>query len=241
MGRSIPAGDSRARYRAAVAAPAALAAIALVAAAGLWLRASGGGPLAVDRWWHDLAGLGPDAPMLGLALLLHHLGGRTGAALCIAVAALAFLATRHLRAAGAIATAGLLGVGASNALKALVGRARPEDALVHEHSFSYPSGHSMGAAALAVSLVLALAGAQRVSRGVVRWAAVGAAAWILTMMWSRTALDAHWLSDTVAGALLGASAAVLAWALWSALAPLLRYPPQVGDASTRPPLEGNDP
>ncbi|MGO2984225.1 MAG: phosphatase PAP2 family protein, partial [Brevibacterium aurantiacum] len=47
------------------------------------------------------------------------------------------------------------------------------------------------------------------------WSMLLAAVWILLMMWSRTALQVHWLSDTIAGALIGISAAVLADELWT--------------------------
>ena len=43
-------------------------------------------------------------------------------------------------------------------------------------------------------------------------------AFVLVMMWSRTFLAAHWLSDTVAGAVLGAGVALM---LWWLCAPLL--------------------
>ncbi|MDN5636001.1 MAG: phosphatase PAP2 family protein, partial [Brevibacterium sp.] len=47
------------------------------------------------------------------------------------------------------------------------------------------------------------------------WSMILAFAWILLMMWSRTALQVHWLTDTIAGALIGISAAVLADELWT--------------------------
>ncbi|MDN5808069.1 MAG: phosphatase PAP2 family protein [Brevibacterium sp.] len=47
------------------------------------------------------------------------------------------------------------------------------------------------------------------------WSMILAFAWIVLMMWSRTALQVHWLSDTIAGALIGISAAVLADELWT--------------------------
>jgi undecaprenyl-diphosphatase len=44
------------------------------------------------------------------------------------------------------------------------------------------------------------------------WVWFAGAAWIILMALSRTYLGAHWLSDTVGGALLGAGVAVLVWA-----------------------------
>ncbi|RAD73900.1 hypothetical protein DN508_33715, partial [Burkholderia multivorans] len=71
---------------------------------------------------------------------------------------------RRLRAAAVIVTTMLLGVGLSEAIKAVVERLRPGDQLYNSLGFSYPSGHSMGAAALALSLALIIAHA-RSSRG----------------------------------------------------------------------------
>ena len=35
--------------------------------------------------------------------------------------------------------------------------------------------------------------------------------YVLAMMWSRTYLHVHWLTDTIAGALLGVAAALAVW------------------------------
>ena len=72
----------------------------------------------------------------------------------------------------------------------------------------------MGAAALAVSLALVVTYSSAFSDTATRWVWVVSITWILLMMWSRTALHVHWLSDTVAGAVLGASAAILARRFW---------------------------
>jgi undecaprenyl-diphosphatase len=41
------------------------------------------------------------------------------------------------------------------------------------------------------------------------WVGLVGAAWVLLMAFSRTYLHAHWLSDTVGGAMIGAGAALL--------------------------------
>jgi membrane-associated phospholipid phosphatase len=74
-------------------------------------------------------------------------------------------------------------------------------------STSFPSGHTSFAAVTCVSLVLAFA---MPGRRRVRWplAVLGIGA----MGWSRTFLHVHWLSDVIAGALLGVSVALLVFA-----------------------------
>lgn len=185
-----------------------------VAGFGVWLRFDGGGPLPIDRWWYDLVVAEPGSPAHALAVMLHVVGGALGVAACVAVATAALLALRRWRDAGAVATAAILGLIGSESLKGLIERARPPGALVVEHGFSYPSGHSMGAAMLATTLALLVITAERRSRSAANWATLVAIAWIVLMLWSRAALHVHWLSDTVAGALLGVSAAILARLLW---------------------------
>ncbi len=193
--------------------PAAVAAGALIVAVagfGLWLRLNGGAPTPLDLWWYELVGLGDGAPALPIALALHLVGSTPGVTVCILVAVAVLLAIRRWRDACAIVLAGLLGLVCSEGLKLLVARPRPVDALVVEHSFSYPSGHSMGAAMLAVSLALIFLAGRRSSRLSHGWVWGAVALWTLAVMWSRAAVQVHWLTDTLAGALLGAAVAVLA-------------------------------
>ena len=44
---------------------------------------------------------------------------------------------------------------------------------------------------------------------------VAGAAYTVLMMLSRTYLGAHWLTDTIGGAILGAALAVLVWCLFA--------------------------
>lgn len=94
-------------------------------------------------------------------------------------------------------------------LKRLYGRLRPEDILLELDSGSYPSGHTANAATVAVLAVILIPR---------WWVAVAGALYVVLMALSRTYLGAHWVTDTVGGALLGASVAAAAWAI---LAPRL--------------------
>ncbi len=91
-------------------------------------------------------------------------------------------------------------------LKGFFGRARPEQILIQVESAAFPSGHAASAASLAVMLALLIG----------RWqAAVIAALYVVLMSLSRTYLGAHWVSDTLGGALLGASVALAVWAIFA--------------------------
>jgi membrane-associated phospholipid phosphatase len=89
-------------------------------------------------------------------------------------------------------------------LKALYDRPRALGSLVETSSASFPSGHAVAASVTAVAAVIALfpEGSRRY-----RWGAA-AVAFSSVMGLSRTYLGAHWLSDAVAGVLLGTSIAL---------------------------------
>lgn len=236
--------------------------VLLVAAFGLWLRMDVHGPTTVDQDWLNLIGLEPNTIGYWIAVVLAEVGGGTGAVICTGLLAAVFVLLRRFRAAGVLVTTLAVGIALSELLKAVVTRVRPTDQLYDSLGYSYPSGHSMGAAALALALAFIASRAHMLrlaETGAVpplaippadtdngtplttsdashneveavpaeitpplepvrlrfHWSMILAFAWILLMMWSRTALQVHWLSDTIAGALIGISAAVLADELWT--------------------------
>ena len=89
-------------------------------------------------------------------------------------------------------------------LKALYDRPRAFGSLVETSGASFPSGHAVAASVTAVAAVIALfpEGPRRY-----RWGAA-AVAFSFLMGVSRTYLGAHWLSDAVAGVLLGTTIAL---------------------------------
>lgn len=91
-------------------------------------------------------------------------------------------------------------------VKAAYDRARPPGSLVATSGASFPSGHSIAASVTVIAAVIALVppGRRRVAWG------VAAAVFAMLMALSRAYLGAHWLSDAVAGLLLGTSCALLA-------------------------------
>ncbi len=95
------------------------------------------------------------------------------------------------------------------ALKPGLARERPTATDPANPFTSFPSAHAKTAAQVAVGLVLVATSPWRPRRA---WYGL-AVVWIAAMALSRTVVDHHWLSDAVAGSLLGAGAAVLAAAI----------------------------
>ncbi|WP_401000650.1 phosphatase PAP2 family protein [Agromyces sp. GXQ0307] len=139
-----------------------------------------------------------------MALALDVLGGGvlSNVVFPILIAA-ALLVWRRPWAALYFGIAALASAGVTRLVKVTVGRVRPEDILVHPDFGSFPSGHSSAAALIATALGLVF---------MRTWVWVAGVAWTVLMMLSRMYLGAHWLSDTVGGALVGAGVALVVWA-----------------------------
>lgn len=213
----VGSGSRTGQLRAA--APWAVVGIVLVVGLAIWLRFSVGGPFGLDEWWHGIATASRGTMPYAIAVFFAEIGGGVGAAACSAIAVALLVTMRRGRDAAAVATAMALGVATSEVMKALVMRPRPWDRLYEASGSSFPSGHSLGAAALAVSLALVVAYSQTRTPISAKWAWALACTWILLMMWSRTALHVHWLSDALAGAVLGTCVAILSRRFWFRNAP----------------------
>jgi undecaprenyl-diphosphatase len=92
-------------------------------------------------------------------------------------------------------------------MKSVVQRPGPVVA-VFEGLGSFPSGHAANAA------VIATVGGLLVRRP---WAWSAGAGYVLLVAASRVVIGAHWLTDTIAGAVEGAAVALLVWGGWSVL------------------------
>lgn len=108
----------------------------------------------------------------------------------------------------------LLSSGAMVLVKNILDRQRPPlvDRLVHETTFSFPSGHSTGIAALCVSVFLACyAVLSRRARWIV---GILLALLMLAVACSRLYVGVHWGSDVLAGLTLGTTTACLVSAVF---------------------------
>ena len=162
-------------------------------------------PLAIDRHWSE-AMKDIETPLLkNLALVFDALGRGVGRVPVLIVVGLILVrARRWLPLVCFALTEGLTSL-SSGLLKAAVGRPRPPDGLIHPVGSAFPSGHAAYAGATFVALVLLFTavGPRR------RWWWMLVSVGIVGMAWSRTYLQVHWLSDVVAGSLLGIGIALL--------------------------------
>ena len=89
-------------------------------------------------------------------------------------------------------------------LKGAYERARPPESLVVTTGASFPSGHAVAASATVAAVIALVPPGRRRA-----WWAPAAVAFSILMGLSRAYLGAHWLSDAVAGILLGISCALV--------------------------------
>jgi undecaprenyl-diphosphatase len=175
--------------------------IILAVLLGAWIVNRGPEPFVVDAAWNILL-VGIDwGPYDAISRFMNVAGGVLVSSLVVPVVAIVvFLAIRRPWSAvyflATIALSGLL----VQVLKHLFGRARPDEILVISDYGSFPSGHVANAATLGAILVVLH---PRI------WTVVVGALWVLTMAFSRTYLHAHWLSDTLGGALVGVGVALV--------------------------------
>ncbi|MDB5724037.1 MAG: phosphatase family protein [Novosphingobium sp.] len=166
--------------------------------------------------WRSNANLRPASPLWVIEAVrdLTALGGVLLRVL-FSLAALAALLFLRMRREAILLLATLVsGLLVESAIKALVGRPRPQIVphLTEAAGMSFPSGHSFNAALgfIAVALAFATFSARRS----VRWTIIGSAMAIsLLVAWSRVWLGVHFPTDVIAGWLGGAGWAFLAAAL----------------------------
>jgi undecaprenyl-diphosphatase len=166
--------------------------------------------------WRDPEGLGPRGPVW-LAEAVRDITALGGMVLRVIFSAAALVALMFLglkREAVKLLGTLISGLLVELAIKAMVGRPRPEIVphLTEAGGMSFPSGHSFNSALGLIAVALAFATLSHRRR--VRWTVIGAAvATSLLVAWSRVWLGVHFPSDVIAGWLGGAGWAFLAVAL----------------------------
>lgn len=198
------------RDTAVTAAVLALPAVAFAAAADHGVLAH---IQRVDDAWLRLMVSGRAAPVTVIAKFVNLLG-LVYVTLPVRIAIAGYLALRHrwwhmaAFVAALVASEVLIGTP-----KNAYDRTRPPGSLVATSGASFPSGHAIAAPVAVVAAVIALVprGRRRVAWGT---AALG---FSVLMAASRAYLAAPWLSDAIAGILLGTSCALLAVVVVDAL------------------------
>jgi len=186
----------------AIAATVAFVVLRLVVALG------GRSPLPMDQWWHALMVSTLSSTGVIVAWVPAIVGGTIGMIVIGIVLCLLLWWRRGRGDAATLAAAIVLVVAIGAPMATVIARSRPDDSLAESVATSFPSGHTAVATTVVMTLGLLLR----------RWYVwtIGAA-WIVFMMWSRTYLHAHWLSDVLAGMLEGIAVAGLVWCASEAL------------------------
>lgn len=173
----------------------------------------------IDDSWRQFIGRSPADPFWQgpFPMFFQYVCDTLGAILVCAGIAVLLLIARRWRHALYSCVALALGAGAvTQLLKNWLDRPRPAEnahldlwgpLILADHG-SFPSGHSAAAASLAVIVYVALPPTWVLMRKI--WPFVGVA-FVLCTMWERTLINAHWLSDTIAGACLGAGISLFVW------------------------------
>lgn len=183
--------------------------LALACGLGAWVFFRGPSPFGVDVWWNQLFAAAPSQPVYVFALVMDTVGGHLTAVLIVPLLGASALVLSRRRWSAVYFLAASVGSALFvQVVKHTFGRARPEDILILSDYGSFPSGHTANAATIAVVAAVLF---PRV------WVRIVGVAWVVLMAFSRTYLHAHWLSDTVGGALVGAGAALVFAAAFSRL------------------------
>lgn len=172
-----------------------------------------------DDAWRSVIGVGPESGAYTwfLPMFFQQLGQLPGVVALLLVLPIALILVGRWRSALFVLAVQLAAPGlVSQVLKSTVNRPRPavdEAAGLFGPLFtvdhgSFPSGHGVSTGALAVILVALIPATSKTARIVV--IAIGALL-AVGMIWQRTLVNAHWVSDAVAGVLAGIGVALVLW------------------------------
>jgi membrane-associated phospholipid phosphatase len=210
MTRPAPAAPAEWPVLEAPRRTAALAVVSATLTAALFVMAATHAGLSslqrIDDSWLRLMIEARSAPLTAVAKVFNVLG-LVYVTLPVRIAVAGYLALRrrwwHF---AAFVLAIVLSEALIGPVKAAYDRPRPHGSLVATTAASFPSGHATAASVTVLAAVITLVPPHRHRT----WWGVAAVAFALLMALSRAYLGAHWLSDAIAGLLLGTSCALVA-------------------------------
>ena len=203
----------------------ALALLAVFAIMGVLVAANAEAPLTqpIDAWWRRIVGAAPDggSHTWFLPMFFQHLGEAPGALFMVILLPAGLAVVGRWRSALFVFASCMVSLGLySQGMKNLVDRPRPalDEALslfgplfTVDHG-SFPSGHAVAAGTLVFTVAALIPSTRHALRFV--WWVIGGLL-MIGMMWQRTLINAHWLSDTLFGVIAGAAGVLLMWwAFW---------------------------
>ncbi|MET0734734.1 MAG: phosphatase PAP2 family protein [Microbacterium sp.] len=202
----------------------ALGLIAAFALMGVLVALNADAPFTqpVDAWWRAIVGAAPDggSHTWWLPMFFQYLGEAPGALVMIILIPAGLAIVGRWRSALFFLSACLFSMGLlSQGMKNLVDRPRPAvdeilglfGPLFSVDHGSFPSGHAVSAGVLVFAVAALIPPVHRIAR--TAWWIFGGLV-MLGMMWQRTLINAHWLSDTFFGLAAGAAGALLMWWLF---------------------------
>lgn len=226
-GAYVSAEASTPRPKAMLWTAIGLLAAFIVMAVAVGLNPSAPFTQGLDSWWRGIIGASPtDTLHTGpLAMFFQYMGELPGAVVTIILIPLVLVIVGRWRSSLFFLSAAMFGPALiSQVTKNLVDRPRPatDEALglfgplfMVDHG-SFPSGHAVTAGAITFAIAALIPSARRTLRKI--WWVI-AALIMIGMMWQRTLINAHWLSDAIFGIIAGVVGTLLMWwAFW----PLLR-------------------
>ncbi|GAA5035096.1 phosphatase PAP2 family protein [Microbacterium fluvii] len=180
----------------------------------------------VDDWWRGINGATPDSGTYTWVLpMFFQFIGELGQLVIAFGIPIALLIVGRWRSAlfFFVATFGAIAV-VTQILKRLVDRPRPaaDEALgLYGPLFSvdhgsFPSGHAVAVGSLVIGVAALIPAVRRTARAA--WWIIGGLL-MVGIVWQRTLINAHWLSDTIFGLVCGTGFALL---MWWAFEPLIR-------------------
>ncbi|MDH6194046.1 membrane-associated phospholipid phosphatase [Mycobacterium frederiksbergense] len=160
----------------------------------------------MDYSWRQTMEGSRDGTLTAFARIVDFVGGPVGGIVILLALIGVFVYRGRQHAALFLAVGTVATTVVAQVTKKIVDRPRPLDPLVRVDHGSFPSGHMVFVVSTAIMLVAVLTIAGRSRLGVILTVAATA-----LIVWNRTYLGAHWLSDTIGGLLLGGGTTLVLW------------------------------